>query len=176
MTNPPLIPPRSWLDPRVAVRRSPIAGLGWFATAAIAAGEVVARWGGTVITDADLIALEARWEATGEPYSCAALAEGQHLLQAADDPLRYGNHSCDPNLWLRDATTEIARHDIAAGGGLTFDYALATATPWTMPCRCGSPLCRHTITGDDWRDPALQARYRGHFSPFVEARIARRRG
>lgn len=169
----PIIPPRSWLDPRVAVRASPIEGLGLFAAAAIGAGEVVARWGGTPIADDALPALEARWRETGGPYSCAAIGEGISLHQAVDNPLRYGNHSCDPNLWLADATTEIARRDIAAGEELTFDYALATAVPWSMPCRCGSPLCRGLITGDDWRDPALRARYRGHFSPFIEARIGR---
>jgi len=42
-----------------------------------------------------------------------------------------------------------------------------------MECRCGSPLCRGVITGDDWRRTDLQARYRGHFSPFIDARIAR---
>lgn len=165
---------RSWLDPRLEVRPSPIEGFGLFASAPICAGEVVIVWGGRLITDAELHAIEARWRATGTPYSTAAIGEGLNLLQAADDPLRYGNHSCDPNLWLADALTEVARRDIAAGDELTFDYALATVVPWQMECRCGSPLCRGAITGDDWRLPALQGRYRGHFSPFIEARIARK--
>lgn len=164
-------PPRSWLDPRIAVRPSPIDGLGLFAVAPIRAGEAVIRWGGCVIPDAALPALAARWRETGEPYSCAAIGEGLNLLQAAADPLRYGNHSCDPNLWLLDAITEAARRDVLPGEELTFDYALATVVPWTMPCRCGSPHCRGIITGDDWRRPDLRARSRGHFSPFIVARI-----
>ena len=164
--------PRSWLDPRIEVRTSPIDGAGLFTTAPIFAGEVVIRWGGRPITDEELHTLEKRWRETGEPYSCAAIGEGMSLLQAADDPIRYGNHSCEPNLWLVDAVTEAARRAMVAGEELTFDYALATAVPWSMPCRCGSPSCRGLITGDDWRLPELQERYRGHFSPFIDARIS----
>ncbi len=173
MADSPVPPPRSWLDPRLEVRSSPIEGFGLFAAAPIRAGEVVIVWGSRPITDDELHAIEARWRATGTPYSCAAIGEGLSLLQDDDDPLRYGNHSCGPNLWLADALTEIARRNIAADEELTFDYALATVVPWQMECRCGAPLCRGVITGDDWRRTDLQARYRGHFSPFIDARIAR---
>jgi hypothetical protein len=52
------------------------------------------------------------------------------------------------------------------------DYALFTAQPgWAMHCRCGSPLCRHRVTGNDWKLAGLRERYRGHFSPFINDRI-----
>jgi uncharacterized protein len=41
-----------------------------------------------------------------------------------------------------------------------------------MDCRCGGTGCRGTVTGADWHRADLQARYRGHFSPFIERRIA----
>jgi hypothetical protein len=68
-----------------------------------------------------------------------------------------------------------ARRDIAAGEELTFDYALCTVnSAWHIdPCACGSPLCRRRVTGDDWRRKDLQQRYAGHFSPFINERIAR---
>jgi uncharacterized protein len=166
--------PRSWLDPRIIVRPSPIDRLGLFATANIRAGQRVITWGGRVITRADVAALHATYEATGAEYSCAAIDEDLNLLQQADDPLRYGNHSCDPNLWMLDATTQGARRDILAGEEVTTDYATISALPsWRMECRCGSPLCRGVIAGDDWRRAELQARYGGHFSPFINARIHR---
>jgi SET domain-containing protein len=168
----PSHPTRSWLDPRVEVRPSPIDRLGLFATAPIREGERIIVWGGRVITDDDIPALEAAFRETGAEYSCAAIGEGLNLLQQADDPLRYGNHSCDPNRWMLDATTEVARRDIAAGEELTIDYATSTVlSSWRMERRCGSPLCRVVIIGDDWRRPDLQARYRDHFSPFINARI-----
>jgi len=67
--------------------------------------------------------------------------------------------------------TETARRASAPGEEPTFDYALATAVPWSISCRCGSPACRCLITGNDWWRPELQERYREHFSPFINARI-----
>ena len=55
------------------------------------------------------------------------------------------------------------------------DYALQTAQPVPLlevPCACGALDCRGTITGDDWRLPAVRARYAGHFAPFINERIA----
>ena len=37
---------RSWLSPRVRVRKSAIHGVGWLATEAIEEGETIVRWGG----------------------------------------------------------------------------------------------------------------------------------
>jgi len=34
----------------------------------------------------------------------------------------YTNHSCDPNLWMKDEATLMARRDIEAGEELTADY------------------------------------------------------
>jgi uncharacterized protein len=54
-----------------------------------------------------------------------------------------------------------------------FDYALATVSPeWRMECHCGAASCRGVVTGNDWQLAELQERYRGHFSPFINARIA----
>ena len=159
---------RSWLDPRVDVRVSEIEGNGLFARAMIERDAVVASLRGRVLTDAEFDAL------TFEKYSALAIGENQHLLLNADDPVTFGNHSCDPNLWMGDATTVIARRDIQPDEELTIDYALHTVSAaWSMPCRCGSPLCRQRVTGNDWRLPPLQVRYEGHFSPFINARVAR---
>jgi hypothetical protein len=67
----------------------------------------------------------------------------------------------------------VARRDIAAGEELTLDYALGSGNPqWSMEdCNCGSPLCRGRVTGNDWRQPELQQRHAGHFSPYRNERI-----
>jgi uncharacterized protein len=159
---------RSWLDPRVDVRASGIDGNGLFARELIEQGAVVAMLRGRFMTDAEFEAL------TSEKYSAAAVGENLHVLLDADDPVTFGNHSCDPNLWMGDAITVTARRDIQPGEELTIDYALHTVSPaWSMPCQCGSPLCRRRVTGNDWQLPTLQVRYKGHFSPFIDARIAR---
>jgi hypothetical protein len=87
--------------------------------------------------------------------------------------LRYGNHGCDPNTWMVDSTHQAARRDVASGEELTIDYATTTVSGgWRMACRCGSALCRGEVCGGDWRLPDLHARYAGHFSPFILARLA----
>ncbi|MBV8719414.1 MAG: SET domain-containing protein-lysine N-methyltransferase [Chloroflexi bacterium] len=166
-----------WTDPRVRAGASTIEGNGLYASAPIRAGEVVFVWGGgTIISDAELCAIVA----SGRRYSTAAIGENQHILWSADDPDAGGpggaNHSCDSNLWMLDARTVGARREIAAGEELTLDYGLFSVAPeWRMDCYCGSTRCRGVVSGNDWRLPELQQRYAGHFSPFINARIAKLR-
>lgn len=159
----------SWLDPRVEIRPSPIDGKGLFASAPIGEGETVVLLGGIVISDQELAALQ--------PHSSLAIGEGLNLMQDDADLAQFGNHSCDPNLWMMDEVTLGARRAISTGEELTVDYAVLSASAdWQMPCRCQVPLCRATIRGDDWRLPELQQRYQGHFSPFINERIRRAEG
>ncbi len=93
-----------------------------------------------------------------------------------DDIGYYINHSCDPNLWMQDAYTLVAKRDIEEGEEITADYALWEAdenyvSKWK--CSCGLSFCRKRITGKDWRLPGLQKRYKGHFSPLINKRISR---
>ncbi|MQA00444.1 MAG: SET domain-containing protein-lysine N-methyltransferase, partial [Dehalococcoidia bacterium] len=149
-----------------------IEGRGLFARASIAAGEAVSRLGGRLVDDPSMRAVALEASRAGGRYSALQVDEGLHLLMAWDDPASRGNHSCDPNLWMAGATTSVARRDIEAGEEVTTDYALFTADEaWSMPCACHSAACRGTVRGSDWRRPELQARYRGHFTPFLERRI-----
>lgn len=131
---------------------------------ATGAGEVVAVLGGRVVDDAELrhIATD-----TGE-YNSAAIGESTNVFLENDELLARGNHSCDPNLWMRDAFTLEARRDIVVDEELTSDYAMLTAVDWEMACHCGSSLCRHVIRGTDWRTPVLQQRYAGHLLTVLE--------
>jgi MFS family permease len=166
-------PRRSWLDPRVTVRPSPIEGSGLFATEPIRAGETVAVVGGEPIDDQRL----AQIDASGQPYDSIAVAAGVHLLLDSAHPIRYGNHSCTPNLWLADATTLVARRDIAAGDELTQDYAVYTGVEsWTMPCHCDTDGCRRVVTGRDWRLPQLRQAYGDRWSPALLVRIRQLEG
>jgi hypothetical protein len=166
------IPARTWFDPRIEVRPSPLGGCGLFASAPIRAGEKVIVWGGASYTD----------EAGAQEAARAGKALMQwdsqvYSVETDDDDIAYKiNHGCDPNVWMQDAFTLVARRAIAAGDEVLADYALwetseAYVAPWE--CYCGSPICRTRITGRDWRRPDLRERYRGHFSPMLENRIAR---
>lgn len=168
-----------WIDPRIEIRKSPLEGKGMFALQPIKQGEVVVIWA----------LLE--WYATLEEAEKAAeegkiiqildedVFELEVLDKREDDPTHYMNHSCDCNIWFADEVTLVARRDIEVGEELTLDYALLEADDEWIPswtCNCQSLLCRGKYTGNDWRLPELQKRYKGHFIPFTNKRIERLKG
>lgn len=163
----------SWLDPRIEIRESNIHGKGSFARSLIRAGEIVVVWGGNVFTIDDVKSGKLK------PGTIAAISEHLVLaspLDAPENPDQYLNHSCDPNLWMHDEVTLAARRDILPGEELTADYAMwEWDEDWVAPwkCSCSSVSCRGMITGGDWRLAELQERYHGHFSPFINERIAK---
>jgi SET domain-containing protein len=166
--------PDCWLHPDVEIRSSPIAGLGLFATAPIAAATVVSRLGGRLVSTAELHdVLAAAANDPEHPYvDTVAVTEARHLLLPPRRPNGYGNHSCDPNLWWAGAYELAARRDIAAGEEVTNDYATSTGDDeLTMVCSCRTACCRGTITGRDWRLPDLHRRYGDHWVPVLRGRI-----
>jgi hypothetical protein len=169
------VPATPWVSPRVAPGPSPGRGRGLFAVDAFDEGEVVLVWGGESYGDAAAAA--------------GARAEGRRTMRWDEDLFsREGigdhrafaiNHACDPNVWLVDAFTLVARRPVAPGEELGLDYATIldddeAVADWA--CRCGAPECRGRITGRDWRLKAIRERYAGHFSPWLERRIRRSDG
>lgn len=163
-----------WIDPRVEIKPSPIHGIGMFAKSLIPQGEVVVIWGGKYVDKEE--AEKARQEGKIAQQIDKDTFDVYSREEANRDPTWFMNHSCDPNVWMKDEVTLVARHDIKPGQELTGDYAMWEAEedevkPWE--CKCGSPLCRKTITGKDWRLLELQHRYDKHFSPLINRRIVR---
>ena len=62
-------------------------------------------------------------------------------------PLRFVNHSCDPNVFVRIAYGRAefyARRPIRAGEELSCDYG-ESQHEGRLPCRCGTKKCRKFI-------------------------------
>ncbi len=156
-----------WFDRRIVMRRSPIHGIGIYATDPIRAGErLMFVTGGIVYTTEDW--RSGRVQLDGEQYNEDQI--GEDLFVATPKALNYYmNHSCDPSI-----LNDIAWHDIQAGEEITTDYAYCIASPTYRLdlCHCGSAVCRGRVTGDDWRIPALQQRYHGSFTPHIARLIA----
>jgi hypothetical protein len=147
-----------------------------FAVVPIKEGDVVAVWGGNFVNRAE---------------SVKARLAGKAIQQIDDDVFEvfdyekrgeggtyYHNHSCNPNTWMKNEVTIIARRNIEPGEELTLDYAMIEADEdhvAVAECRCGTPECRKRITGKDWRLPELQERYENHFAPMIGRRIAQGR-
>ncbi|MBV6395585.1 MAG: hypothetical protein HFACDABA_01163 [Anaerolineales bacterium] len=143
-------------------------GCGIIARQPISKHEVLAFWGGRIITRDEL-------DPTMPDFSQRVLQVEEELFlfnPLSGDPADCFNHSCDPNAGLSGATALIAMRDIAAGEEITFDYAMCDDTDYDeFDCNCGQPHCRGRVTGADWRHADLQERYAGYFSPFIQRKI-----
>ena len=172
MTAPPT---DVWVDPRLVVAPSAIAGSGLFADAPIAAGEVVMRIGGRLVSPAaldDLIAATLV-EPTLPYVDTFTIEEDAHLVLPAATTAHFANHCCDPSLWWVGSYSFAARRPIDSGEEATLDYAtISGAAGFEMACACGSVDCRGVVTSDDWRLVSLQECFSGHWVPALTARIA----
>ena len=168
---------QSRVDSRVGIRPSPIEGDGTFAADAFRTGETVVTWGGSTLFTQDEV-----WAGKSKPHSVAEVGEDLllgSLPEEPESPDDLMNHSCEPNVWMRDEVTLVARNDIEPGEELTVDYAMFSTNPhWVMHarCNCRSQLCRGEVSGNDWKLEELQGRYRDHFSPFINSRIKKLTG
>jgi SET domain-containing protein len=162
---------KMWITPKVTIQNSSMEGREMFAIEPILKGEKVVIFGG-LYTDrkgAEKVKkkgkLVMQWD--NDLFS---------IEERGDDPTYYINHSCDPNIWMEDAYTLVARRNIPSGEEVVADYAMWEADEdWvaSWQCKCDSELCGGKITGKDWRNPKLQEMYKGHFSPLLNRRIGK---
>jgi SET domain-containing protein len=162
----------SWFNPKTEKRVSHIQGRGLFARDAIAAGEIVAVKGGSIMDRSTLAVV-------GSEIAAAEIQVEDNLFIAPrtaverEANMLYLNHSCAPNVGVRGQITFVAMRDVSPGSELTIDYAMIDGDPSErMVCSCGTRGCRKVITGEDWRLPELQRRYAGYFSRYIEDRFA----
>lgn len=71
--------------------------------------------------------------------------------------------------------TFVAIRDIFPGEELTVDYAFIDNEDYSFECHCGSPLCRHIVTGFDWKIERLQNEYYLYFAQYLKDKIDAKR-
>lgn len=159
----------SYLSPKLAPLLRPDAGgQGIEARLPVAAGEVLAIWGGEVFDGAGFARLSDDLRRRSVQIEEDAFMVPSHV-GAAD---RF-NHGCDPNAGISGQIVLVALRDIAVGEEVCYDYATTDGSPYDeFDCRCGAASCRGRITGDDWCNPTLWARYQGYFAPYLQRRIS----
>ena len=144
-------------------------GRGVFATRPFATGELLAMWGGWIISTAELNRLSNK-----ERTFAVQVEEDLYLVtpRAKVGSADFINHSCNPNAGLSGAISLVAMRPIFPGDEVCYDYAMADSNPdLGFGCRCGSSVCRGEVSGGDWRLPELRASYEGFFSPYLQRRI-----
>jgi uncharacterized protein len=163
--------PLSYRSPKTEVRQSRIHGRGLFATADIAKDEIVMIKGGHIVSGQTL---RDQISPTLGPVEIQ-IGDDHYIAPVSSDEregsMLYSNHSCDANVGLRGEITFVAMRDIAAGEELTHDWCTTDDDSYMVKCNCGAPNCRGTLTGKDWQKPALQQRYRGYLSAYLQKKI-----
>lgn len=125
--------------PEIEVRKSKIAGRGVFALRDFKPGEIVFQWDLTnTLTDEQYAHLPAEQKR----YVVRYRGEWIYMLE----PMRYINHSCDPNTVPMNGADVVIR-EIKAGEEITSDYRPVMPEGETMACHCGASTCAGTIVG-----------------------------
>lgn len=129
---------------RVRVAPSAIDGQGVFADEAIPARRKIGEVRGEFIDMATArVRARAAERSTGRIFMVAISDKRAVDASASADPLRFANHSCAPNMFLKVQQGRVAfyaLHDIEAGEELTARYG-ATHHGGRLACRCGAPNC-----------------------------------
>ena len=160
--------PKSYRNPEVIFKNSNTHGKGMFASKTIKKDTIILIWGGDWNIDY-----------TNSKGLKKAIADEKHIIKwdknlysieyDGEDPNYYINHSCNPNSWLIDNFTLVARRNIKRGEEITADYSTwetgSYVSKWK--CRCNSKKCREIITGNDWKRKTFQKKYRGHTTGLV---------
>ncbi|HRO69225.1 MAG TPA: SET domain-containing protein-lysine N-methyltransferase [Chitinophagaceae bacterium] len=129
------------------VGKSRIAGRGAFAMKNIPARRKLGNMGGEIISYR-----EAQKRVKMQPGNVLFMVEFDNDDIALDasvnsNELRYINHSCDPNTYMRRAYQKVefyTRRPIKKGEELTCDYG-ETHHDGKLPCQCGAANCRKYI-------------------------------
>lgn len=129
------------------IGKSSIAGKGAFASKAIPAKKKLGNMGGEIISYK-----EAQKRVKKQPGNVLFMVEFDHEDIALDasinsNELRYINHSCDPNTYMRRAYQKVEFYTlrpVRKGEELTCDYG-ETHHDGKLPCQCGAANCRKYI-------------------------------
>lgn len=132
------------IDPlkfRVKSNKSQIEGRGAFAGQTIAARKKIGHLSGEIVS-----IREGRKRAAAiKRIALVEFGNGKAIdASVSSNALRYINHSCDPNTFMRVRFPYVEFYSlrtISAGTELTCDYG-DTHHEGRLPCRCGTTRCR----------------------------------
>lgn len=157
----------SYVSPKVEKRDINGRGCGLFAKEFISKGEIVSISGGIIITKDQFEELKDQ----GLDYAYHVTDNFLICPLNPDDPSDDWrmNHCCEPNCGLDGNIVFIAIKDILKDEELTYDYCMTETNPdYKMNLFCDKSSCRKVLSGDDWRIPQLQKKYKNYFSNYIK--------
>lgn len=163
----------NWLNSKLETRDSKKHGKGIFVLEDIKKDELLAVFGGHIITRVER-------EALPEDIGHLSLGIDNDLFigpisKNELDDADWFNHSCNPNAGIFGQIMLVAMRDIKSGEEVIFDYCMSCSQIGNkrilFNCDCGEIDCRKEVTNQDWRQKKLQEKYKSYFSSFVQRNI-----
>lgn len=157
----------SYVSSKVERREIQGRGYGLFAKEFISKDEIVSISGGIIINRDDFIKMKSEqldyaYHITDNFLICPLNPEDP------SDDWRM-NHCCEPNCGLDGNIIFIAIKDILKDEELTYDYCMTEIdSSYRLDLSCSKSTCRKLLTGDDWKNPELQKKYKNYFSNYVK--------
>lgn len=157
----------SYVSPKVEKRDINGKGYGLFAKEFISKGEIVSISGGIIITKDDFEKLKSEqldyaYQITDDFLICPLNPEDP------SDDWRM-NHCCEPNCGIDGNIVFVSIKDILKDEELTYDYCMTETNPdYKMNLFCDKSSCRKVLSGDDWKNPELQKKYKNYFSNYIK--------
>jgi uncharacterized protein len=132
---------------KIKTKKSKIAGTGAWSVTKIPARKKIGNMEGVIISYK-----EAQKRIKLQPGNVLFMVEFDNddiALDASEksNELRFINHSCEPNVYMRRAFRRVEYYTLRAikkGEELTCDYG-ETHHEGTLPCKCGAKNCRGFI-------------------------------
>jgi SET domain-containing protein len=136
---------RAPVRPKIARRRSRIAGFGVFAAQAIAKDRRIVHYDGELISHAESDRREQRHLKAGRIWCFTVNRRWVRDASVGGNIARFINHACRPNCWTKVVGRTIwiqALRRIEKGEELLYDYSTGGAAK--IRCRC-RPGCRRVL-------------------------------
>jgi len=162
----------SWMNPKLKVEETGKYGKGVFARKNIKKKELLAIFGGHILTAKEESLLPNKYNDTG-----VQIADNFVLTSCKKkEDVDYINHSCNPNAGYNGQIFLVAMRMIKKDEEITFDYAMVLHNSrgikkYNMKCLCGSSNCRGFVTDNDWKKTELQEKYSGYFQWYLQEKI-----
>ncbi len=161
----------NYINPKIEVRNTPEKGKGLFAKEKILKGELIDRTEDVQILTKEEIKKKPNfilWK-----QLCYEINDNEEECPLDINNPSAGflmNHSCDPNVGIKDNWPHAMR-DIEKDEEVTYDDVMTDSGNYDMECKCRTKLCRGRIKGSDWKLPALQKRYKGYFQKNIQEKM-----
>ncbi len=161
----------SFLSPKCIAKHSNIHNAGVFAIQDIKKDELIAIWGGYVMTDEEFDRLPKEIYDYSYPVGVyGGYYLGPKSVDDLDDAEMF-NHSCEPNAGVKGQIALLARRDIKAGEEVCFDYETTDTRGDSFDCNCRSKICRKKIDYTSWQNFKFQKANQGYFSWYIQELI-----